>query len=140
MSSLGVPTMKKFQNMVRKTVRMLYTDPLVHLITDFIIESECKVAESWSFAYLHHIDGKHKQVNKALTQLNNDGILNKIEMKTEHFKTDYLDKMHMSEGDYKNDAKNKPTQVYYFNVDLKFILKARMHLLSEKFDKKILDA
>ena len=45
--------MKKFQNMVRKTVRMLYTDPLVHLITDFIIENESKVAESWSFAFLH---------------------------------------------------------------------------------------
>ena len=49
----GIPSLKKFQSMVRKTVRMLYTDPLVHLTIDFIIDSESKVAESWSFAYLH---------------------------------------------------------------------------------------
>ena len=132
----GVPSLKKFQNMVRKTVRMLYTDPLVHLVIDFIIDSECKVAESWSFASLHHIDGKHKNVQTALTRLQNDGILNMIDMKKEHFVTDYLGKMYMSECDYKNDQKNK-SQVYYFNVDLKFILKARMHLLGEQFDKKI---
>jgi len=39
------------------------------------------------------------------------------------------------EEDFKND-KNK-SHVYYFNVDLKFILKARMHLLSKAFDTKI---
>ena len=37
--------------------------------------------------------------------------------------------MHMNELDYKNDK--RLTSVYYFNVDLKFILKARMHLLTE---------
>ena len=118
---------------------MLYTDPLVHLIIDFIIDSECKVAESWSFAYLHQIDGKHKPVQKALAQLQNDGILNMIEQKKEHFIADYLGKMNMNETDYKNDAKNK-TDVYYFNVDLKFILKARMHLLAEQFENKIKEA
>lgn len=46
--------------------------------------------------------------------------------------------MHMNELDYKNDK--RLTSVYYFNVDLKFILKARMHLLTEQFDGKIKEA
>jgi len=58
-----------------------------------------------------------------------------IDIKKEHFVADYLGKMNMKEQDYKND-KNK-TDVYYFNVDLKFILKARMHLLAESFEQKI---
>ena len=62
-----------------------------------------------------------------------------IEQKKEHFIADYLGKMNMNETDYKNDAKNK-TDVYYFNVDLKFILKARMHLLAEQFENKIKEA
>ena len=61
-----------------------------------------------------------------------------IEQKTDQFKSDHLRKMHMNELDYKNDK--RLTSVYYFNVDLKFILKARMHLLTEQFDGKIKEA
>ena len=31
-------SLKKFQCLVRKVVRMLYTDPLIHLIVDFIVD------------------------------------------------------------------------------------------------------
>ena len=61
---------------------MLYTDPLIHLIVDFIIDNESKVAESWSFAFLHQIDGKNKPVQKALSRLQDDGILNMIDYQT----------------------------------------------------------
>ena len=58
-------------------MRMLYTDPLVHLIIDFI--TEYQIAEVFSFAFLHQIEEKRKQVQAVLTILKNDGILNTIE-------------------------------------------------------------
>ena len=58
-------------------MRMLYTDPLVHLIIDFITEHQ--IAEVFSFAFLHQIEEKRKQVQAVLTILKNDGILNTIE-------------------------------------------------------------
>ena len=61
-----------------------------------------------------------------------------VEMKTDLFKKDYADKLKIAAADIKND---KPkSYVYYFNVDLKFILKARVHLLGKEFDNKIRDA
>ena len=60
---------------------MLYTDPLVHLIVDFLIKHHN--VEAFSFAKKHQIEGKNKQVQTALNQMKEHGLLNMIEMKTE---------------------------------------------------------
>mmetsp|Transcript_11474 Transcript_11474/g.15479 ORF Transcript_11474/g.15479 Transcript_11474/m.15479 type:complete len:151 (-) Transcript_11474:232-684(-) len=44
----------------------------------------------------------------------------------------------MNEKDFKNEK--RLSDVYYFNVDLKFVLKARMHLLRKSFESKISEA
>ena len=49
---------RDFECLVRKIVRMIYTEPLVHIIIDFIIENQ--IAEVFSFAFLHQIEGKNK--------------------------------------------------------------------------------
>ena len=71
-----------------------------------------------------------------LTKLHDDGLLNQIEVKTDAFKVgEYAKKLPIKE---ENIFIERPkTSIYYFNVDLKFILKARMHQLSKEFDKKI---
>jgi hypothetical protein len=51
------------------------------------------VAEAYTFAFKHQIEGKNKQVQAALTTLKNDGILNMIEQKTEAFKQTYAKKL-----------------------------------------------
>ena len=58
-------SLRRFQNLVRKIVRMIYTDPLQHLIIDFIVKHS--IAESYTFALLHQMEGKNKQVQAALT-------------------------------------------------------------------------
>ena len=71
----------------------------------------------------------------ALNQMKEHGLLNMIEMKTEQFKEKFARKFKLDGEDIKND-KNR-TYLYYFNVDLKFILKARMHLLNEEFNRQM---
>lgn len=61
-----------------------------------------------------------------------------IEFKTEQFKVDFAKKFKLVPEDIKNES-NK-SQVYYFNVDLKFIMKARFHLLTEEFNKQMDEA
>ena len=122
--------LRKFQCLVRKTMRLLYKDPLVHLVIDFVIKHQ--VCEAFTFAYLHKIEGKNRQVQAALNKLRSDGLLNMIEQKTEQFKQDYARKFQMQEQEIKNDKAK--SHIYYFNVDLKFILKARMHLLTKAFE------
>ena len=61
-----------------------------------------------------------------------------IEQKTEQFKQEAARKLELEADDIKND-KSK-SHIYYFNVDLKFILKARMHLLSSAFEQKLNEA
>ena len=56
------------------------------------------------------------------------GLLNQIEMKTDRFKEDYGRQLNLSDDEIK--IKSNRAHVYYFNVDLKFILKARLHLVS----------
>ena len=51
---------------------------------------------------------------------------------------EYAKKLQLTDMDFKNDKPNAKSSIYYFNVDLKFILKARMHLLGKAFDDKIL--
>ncbi len=44
-------SLHKFKCLVRKTMRMLYKDPLVILIVDFIVKNS--VAEAYTFAFKH---------------------------------------------------------------------------------------
>ena len=44
-------SLKTFQRTVQKTICMLYTDPLVHLIVDFLIKHHN--VEAFSFAKKH---------------------------------------------------------------------------------------
>ena len=64
------------------------------------------------------------------------GILTMIELKLDKFKKDYaLEKLGIQGENVKiNGAK---AFLYYFNVDIKFILKARIHLLRKKFEEKV---
>ena len=41
----------KFQTLIRHTTRILYTNPIAHLLIDFIIENS--VAEQNTFAHKH---------------------------------------------------------------------------------------
>ena len=51
---------------------MLYTDPIIHLLIDFIIEHT--VAEQQTFSHRHK-KIKSNQVQAALNQLENHGLL-----------------------------------------------------------------
>ena len=57
-------SLRTFQQTVQKTIRMLYRDPLVHLVVDFLVK-HCNV-EAFSFARKHQIEGKNKQVQTVL--------------------------------------------------------------------------
>ena len=54
-----------------------------------------------------------------------------IEEKLDKFKLDCQEKYNMAPEQLKHEK--KPFK-YFFNVDLKFILKARLHLLKKEFD------
>ena len=102
---------------------MLYTNPLVHLIVDFIVDHT--VAEPNTFAY------RHKRifvndVRKVLSILEDHGILKKRSIKIEKFKEEYG--YRLLPGSDLNIFRNESnTELYYFNVDIKFIFKARLH-------------
>lgn len=66
-----------------------------------------------------------------------DGIVKFIEVKPDKFKKDYATKANLVEEANKIDPKLTKVQVYYFNVDLKFILKARLYLLKKKFEENM---
>ena len=60
--------------MVRKTVRMLYKEPIVVLIVDFIMKYQ--IAEANVIAYKHNIVQRtNKHVTTELNKLRDDGIL-----------------------------------------------------------------
>ena len=113
---------------------MVYTDPLIHLIIDFV--TEYTIAESQTFAILHKMESQSKTVQSAMNKLKDHGILNMIEMKFDKFKSEYRSKLGLTEEEMSKKSLQK-VQVYYFNVDLKFILKARITLLSQAFEEKI---
>ena len=59
---MNQPNLSKFQTLIRHSVRMLYTDPIIHLLIDFIIDNN--YAEPHTFA--HRIKIKYvKQVQSA---------------------------------------------------------------------------
>lgn len=57
-------------------------------------------------------------------------------MKLEKFKLEYAKTIDMNPDEIKYDGRNK-LEVYYFHVDLKFILKARIYKLARLFDQKV---
>jgi hypothetical protein len=58
-------------------------------------------------------------------------------VKPDKFKKDYAVKANLVEEANRIDVKLTKVQVYYFNVDLKFILKARLFLLKKKFEENM---
>ena len=52
--------LRKFSSLVRQTMRLFYTDPIVHLIIDFVIRH--KFVESYSFAFMHRLETIRKDV------------------------------------------------------------------------------
>lgn len=58
-------------------------------------------------------------------------------MKPDKFRKDYATKANLVEESNKIDIKLTKVQVYYFNVDLKFILKARLFLLKKVFEENM---
>jgi hypothetical protein len=114
---------------------MLYADCTVtHLIVDYLIENQ--FLEKRTFAKRHHLEASEKDIQVCLTNLvKRDGIVNFIEMRPEKFKQDYGTRtgLPLEVVSDKIEA-DKKIQVYYFNVDLKFILKARMFLLKKAFE------
>ena len=72
----------------------------------------------------------------ALHELVQHGILNKRTIKVDKFREEYLDKlMKGSDKNVSYKEKETSTELYYFNVDIKFILKARLHQLDEVHTK-----
>lgn len=63
--------------------------------------------------------------------------MSSIEVKTEKFKQDFAPKLGFTQDEVKIDnTRQTKVQLYYFNVDLKFVLKARMHMLKQTFEEK----
>ena len=58
-------------------------------------------------------------------------------MKPEKFKINYANKVGLDAEADKIDSKLTKVQVYYFNVDLKFILKSRLFLLKKVFEENM---
>ena len=127
--------LRKFSCLVRQTARLFYTNPLVHLIIDFVIKH--KFVESYTFTFKHKLENIRKEVQAALQVLKKHEILNQIDMKRDHFIKEYVcspSGLGMKEDDYKNKHK---ADVYYFNVDLKFIIKARLQRVRKEFEEHV---
>ena len=77
---------------------------------------------------------RRKNIQAALNLLRKHGIISMIEEKLEKFKQDCAAKFGMTPDQIKLEKK---AFRYFFNVDLKFILKARLHLLKKAFEESI---
>ena len=88
----------KFQTLIRHTTRILYTNPIAHLLIDFIIENS--VAERNTFAHKHK-NIFPKDVQKVLHELDGHGILNKRSIKIDKFKELYHEKLADKDFNYK---------------------------------------
>ena len=58
-------------------------------------------------------------------------------MKLDKFKEEYMDKLLGSDKDVYFAPSYAQAQVYYFNVDIKFILKARLYQLARDHEESI---
>ena len=52
--------LRKFSNLVKKTTRLLYTNPLVPVIIDFIIDH--KFAEAFTLSHKLKIEDKKREI------------------------------------------------------------------------------
>lgn len=128
--------LRKWQTFVRRLSRILYNDTLSYLLIDFLIDNQ--FVEKQTFASKHNLDSQIKEIQVALTNFEKrDGIVKFIEVKPDKFKKDYAVKANLVEEANRIDVKLTKVQVYYFNVDLKFILKARLFLLKKKFEENM---
>ncbi len=128
--------LRKWQTFVRRLSRILYNDTLSYLLIDFLIDNQ--FVEKQTFASKHNLDSQIKEIQVALTNFEKrDGIVKFIEVKPDKFKKDYAGKANLVEEANRIDIKLTKVQVYYFNVDLKFILKARLFLLKKKFEENM---
>ena len=69
--------------------------------------------------------------------LTKHGLLTDIEMRLDKFKSEYATKIGLQPDEVKFEGTSTKVHVYYFHVDLKFILKARLYRLARQFDEKI---
>ena len=61
-----------------------------------------------------------------------------INVKQDKFKSEYAPKIGFTAEQIKSE--NSKFEVYYFSVDLKFIIKARLYMLSYKFEEIVLQS
>ena len=120
--------LRKWQSLVRQAARTLYTDPLVSLIIDFTISNT--ELELYTFAYMHKLECQLKKIQSALNLLLKHGMFSMIEVKADRFKAE--NKLSMDAEDYK--MQGSKVYLYYINVDIKFVLKARLFLLRAAFE------
>jgi len=130
MNQVGPPNLKKWGNFVRRLSRLLYKETVFYLLFDFIVEYG--LVEKETFAQIHKIDSneQRKDIGAALNKLTAHGLVTMIEMKLEKFKNDYASKVGLLPEEVKCEG-NMKIFVYYFHVDLKFILKARLYRLAK---------
>ena len=77
-------------------------------------------------------------MQKELNKLHLHGLLKiRKDMKLEKFQKEYLKKLLGSDKEEVFNNNQTKVDLYYFNCDIKFILKARIHQLSEEHQKKI---
>jgi len=62
--------------------------------------------------------------------LTKHGLLTDIEMRLDKFKSEYATKIGLQPDEVKFEGTSTKVHVYYFHVDLKFILKARLYRLT----------
>ncbi len=108
------------------------------MLIDFLVEQT--FVEKNTFAYIHHLESQTKAIQAVLNQLQKHGLVTMIEMKLDKFKSEYSPKLGLSLEEFtrifSTESNIKPC-LYYFHVDLKFILKARLHLLKKHFEENV---
>ena len=66
-----------------------------------------------------------------MTKLEDHGLLKKRKMPLDKFNQEYSDKVLGSDKDVNFKPEMNQVYIYYFNVDIKFILKAKLYQLAE---------
>ena len=121
MNYSGPPNLKKWGNYVRRLSRLLYNDTISYLIFDFLVDKG--LIEVNTFAQIHSLNN-HYDIRAALNKVKDHGLLHRISMRLDNFKSDYSKVIGLSPDEISSDKNS--VEVYYFDVDLKFILKARL--------------
>ena len=67
----------------------------------------------------------------ALTRLVTHGILSSEQMKYEVFFRNYKEKLGLRDKQLLDRKKMENAELYHFNIDIMYILRARMHVLED---------